>query len=364
MVPFLSARIGCAVCVSLCVCGVCALCVSEVSIAQLLSQTEALANDVFLIQQLGTSFGGDARAAGVGHMAGIVYARPTEANIKALIDELRAPQHGRYFLYFSQQLEESSLQRLAQADVHERVESVFELYADYYPINRDFWTLNLEDQCRFHRQDSAALSSNAEMEAWDRQLQGLAAFLLSVKKNPLIRFQQSSRTARKLARDLSALIERESELFGWTEPSNKPLLLIVDRKEDAITPLLSQWTYQAMVHELLGIRNSRVKLPAAAADDRKYGDSEEEEKLSGGGGSSEVVLNPFDDEFFASNLELNYGEIADKTQKRVQAFAKKTSEYEGWECAASKICSDSWKTIPSLWPSRVRLANTSALSRL
>jgi hypothetical protein len=27
-----------------------------------------------------------------------------------------------------------------------------------------------------------------------------------------------------------------------------------------VTPLLSQWTYQAMVHELLGINNNRVSL--------------------------------------------------------------------------------------------------------
>jgi hypothetical protein len=32
------------------------------------------------------------------------------------------------------------------------------------------------------------------------------------------------------------------------------------RREDPVTPLLSQWTYQAMVHELLGINNNRVSL--------------------------------------------------------------------------------------------------------
>ncbi len=36
-----------------------------------------------------------------------------------------------------------------------------------------------------------------------------------------------------------------------------------------MTPLLSQWTYQAMVHELLGINNNRVSLagtPGIAKD--------------------------------------------------------------------------------------------------
>lgn len=33
------------------------------------------------------------------------------------------------------------------------------------------------------------------------------------------------------------------------------------RKDDPVTPLLTQWTYRAMVHELIGISNNRVLLP-------------------------------------------------------------------------------------------------------
>lgn len=42
-----------------------------------------------------------------------------------------------------------------------------------------------------------------------------------------------------------------------------PLLLILDRRNDPVTPLLTQWTYQAMVHEVLGIKNGRVSLANA-----------------------------------------------------------------------------------------------------
>lgn len=31
------------------------------------------------------------------------------------------------------------------------------------------------------------------------------------------------------------------------------MVLILDRREDPITPLLNQWTYQAMLHELIGL---------------------------------------------------------------------------------------------------------------
>jgi len=44
------------------------------------------------------------------------------------------------------------------------------------------------------------------------------------------------------------------------EKDSRCLLLITDRREDPITPLLSQWTYQAMLHELIGINENRVDL--------------------------------------------------------------------------------------------------------
>ncbi len=34
----------------------------------------------------------------------------------------------------------------------------------------------------------------------------------------------------------------------------------MDRRDDPVTPLLSQWTFQAMVHELISIDDNRVDL--------------------------------------------------------------------------------------------------------
>ena len=39
-----------------------------------------------------------------------------------------------------------------------------------------------------------------------------------------------------------------------------PLMLLLDRRDDPVTPLLLQWTFQAMVAELLGMDTNRVDL--------------------------------------------------------------------------------------------------------
>jgi vacuolar protein sorting-associated protein 45 len=56
------------------------------------------------------------------------------------------------------------------------------------------------------------------------------------------------------------MISKDSALFDFRQNEIAPMLLILDRREDPVTPLLNQWTYQAMVHELIGIKNNIVNL--------------------------------------------------------------------------------------------------------
>ena len=87
--------------------------------------------------------------------------------------------------------------------------------------------------------------------------------------------------------------------------------MICDRKEDPVTPLLNQWTYQAMVHELIGIKDNRVDL-------RHVEHLSEEMK--------EVVLSGIDDPFYRRAMHLNFGDLSNEIQSLVQKFlsAKKS----------------------------------------
>ena len=65
------------------------------------------------------------------------------------------------------------------------------------------------------------------------------------------------------------------------------LLLIVDRCEDPVSPLLNQWTYEAMVHELIGINNNRVVMENVPSD-----------------GQKNLVLSAQHDEFYAKVIRV------------------------------------------------------------
>ena len=90
-----------------------------------------------------------------------------------------------------------------------------------------------------------------------------------------------------------------SSSSGGGDNNNTLLLLLLDRMDDPVTPLLSQWTYQAMVHELLGLNNSRVVLRGVVPNITK--DLEE------------VVLSsaPGQDVFFTSHRNSNFGELGE-----------------------------------------------------
>lgn len=90
---------------------------------------------------------------------------------------------------------------------------------------------------------------------------GLLAQIFSLRKVPMIRYHSASSACSAIADELTTKINREYEQnASQFIRDSKTLLLILDRREDPITPLLNQWTYQAMLHELAGISNNKVDL--------------------------------------------------------------------------------------------------------
>jgi len=274
-------------------------------IAQLLTQSQALEYNVFLMQQLGIEIKNNKnKRNNIAHLRAVVFVRPTDENVQYLINHLKDPKHEYYHIFFSNTLDDEQLRRLAHADVYEVVSCIQEYYCDVYPINDDLWTLNKNNSLCYYEEQK--LWNNEINNNLDREISGITSYLLATKKRPLIRYTQSSVIAKKMGLGIQDIIEAENELFGWSEPNTPPLLLILDRKEDPITPLLSQWTYQSMVHELLTINNSRVKL---MNDNNK-----------------ELVINPFDDKFFRININATFGEIGTRIRDAVNEYTKNTRQ--------------------------------------
>ncbi|XP_074020570.1 vacuolar protein sorting-associated protein 45 [Numenius arquata] len=264
------------------------------AVSMVYTQSEILQKEVYLFERLDSP-----NREAMKHLKAICFLRPTKENVEFLIQELRRPKYSIYFIYFSNVISKSDVKSLAEADEQEVVAEVQEFYGDYIAVNPHVFSLNLLGCCQGRSWDPAALA---------RTTQGLTALLLSLKKCPMIRYQLSSESAKRLAECVKQVITKEYELFDFRRTEVPPLLLILDRSDDAITPLLNQWTYQAMVHELLGINNNRIDLsrvPGISKDLR------------------EVVLSAENDEFYANNMYLNFAEIGSNIKNLMEDFQRR-----------------------------------------
>ncbi|KAI1213398.1 Sec1-like protein [Annulohypoxylon truncatum] len=266
-----------------------------------ITQSSLLNHEVYLTDRLDNQNREKMR-----HLRCLSFVRPSPESIQFLIDELRDPKYGEYYLYFSNVVKKSSLERLAEADDHEVVKQVQEHFADYLVINPDLFSLNLT------LPQQRIWSGSPDMwnpDSLQRTTDGLIAILLSLKKKPLIRYERNSLLAKKLATEVRYHMTQEEQLFDFRKVDTPPILLILDRREDPATPLLNQWTYQAMVHQLLGIHNGRVNL-----DDVP----EVRPELK------EIVLSQDQDPFFKKNMYLNFGDLGGNIKDYVEQYQSKT----------------------------------------
>lgn len=268
-------------------------------VSMVYSQSEILQKEVYLFERIDSH----AKWDNMKHMKCIVFIRPTSENIALLSRELRDPKYGVYFIYFSNVVSKADIKTLAECDEEEAVREVQEVFADYLAVDRHLFSFNIVGclQGRVWNQQHL-----------QRVSQGLLALLLSLKRRACVRYEAASEPCARLAERVRDLLRREAVLIDNSIPYNGELpptqLLIIDRRNDPVTPLLSQWTYQAMVHELLTINNNRVSLahvPDVPKDFR------------------EVVLSSEQDDFYAKNLYSNFGEIGQTIKSLMEEFQTK-----------------------------------------
>eukprot|EP00162_Nutomonas_longa_P010809 comp20167_c0_seq1/m.39847 comp20167_c0_seq1/g.39847 ORF comp20167_c0_seq1/g.39847 comp20167_c0_seq1/m.39847 type:complete len:593 (-) comp20167_c0_seq1:164-1942(-) len=262
-------------------------------ISMVISQKEIIDRGVYLVQRLDVE---DKET--MKHVTAMCLLRPTPDNIERLRTELKNPRFKEYHLFFTNILKTTAIEQLASSDELEVVKSVQEYFADYYAINRDLYSFNILHLAGMYGAEGLQLKN--------RIVDGLTSVLLSLKRKPVIRYLEKSDMCKDIANELSVRMSTENALFDWRRPDVPPLLLILDRREDPITPLLTQWTFQAMVHEELGLTNNRVVMRGRQNIPKDM---------------EEIPLSSEQDEFYRDNMYETFDVFAANIKDKVDAFA-------------------------------------------
>ncbi|KAM3683591.1 hypothetical protein ACJW31_12G159800 [Castanea mollissima] len=234
------------------------------------SQSELLQKEVFLVDSIYKS------KEPMSHLKAVYFLRPTSENIQHLRQQLASPRFGDYHLFFSNILKDTQIHNLADADEQK--------------------SIMIENR-----------KKNWEKRHFcDQVVGGIVSIFLALKRIPIIRYQRNSDIAKRIAQETAKLMyQQESGLFDFRRMEVSPLLLVIDRRDDPVTPLLNQWNYQAMVHELIGIQDNKVDL-------RNIGKLPKDQQ--------EVVLSSEQDAFFKANMYENFGDIGMNIKRLVDEF--------------------------------------------
>lgn len=241
------------------------------------------------------------------HFHCIIFVRPTHENFQAVTAELELANFKDYYLFFTNMFAVDSMQFLVRSDVAGKVKHCEEVYLDMFPVTdetccvplfipgnasiskfqqEEFIMINNEENnnnnpakksskddeqqppARLPREmiDSTKITRNPmTISQWEnadfvRATEGIVAMALASSRRPQIRYRSSSRVCSRLASELGSRARNLQHRF-FDLPSKDSVILILDRFDDPITPLITSWTYQAICHEILGIHSGIVETP-------------------------------------------------------------------------------------------------------
>lgn len=71
------------------------------------------------------------------------YVRPTIDNIENIISELKEPRFQEYHLFFTNEISNKLIDKLAEGDPSDKIKNIQEVYLDYYAVGRNIFSLNI-----------------------------------------------------------------------------------------------------------------------------------------------------------------------------------------------------------------------------
>jgi len=267
-------------------------------------QSQIMKKEVFLFEILDSRV--SSQQITLSYLKCVVLIRPTSENIRLLAKEIANPRYGSYFVYFTNRASKADLKTLAESDGNEVVGDVKEIPSDFLVFDSHVFTVKVMSPIK-------NLRWNQTNSALNRCTDGIRSLMLALKgtranicwaKDDL----QKMTLCQELAQGIKTEITSDGGLPGDT------LIVLLDRRIDPITPLLNQWTYQAMVHELIGLNNNRVDLT---------GREEIPDEMKN------LTLSGDSDEFYRLNMYANFGEIGEAIQKLVKNFQEKKGNMGG-----------------------------------
>ncbi|KAM6584667.1 hypothetical protein CsatB_011669 [Cannabis sativa] len=244
-------------------------------------------------------------------MDAIYFMQPLKENVVMFLSDMsgREPLYRKAFVFFSSPIPKEFVNHIkSDTSVLPRIGALREMNLEYFPIDRQAFITDheraLEDlfgDVENSRKYNACLNTMATR---------IATVFASLKELPCVRYRAAREDDLSAAEKLRDSIPTKLASAVWNCISNYKStvpnfpktetceLLILDRSIDQIAPVIHEWTYDAMCHDLLEMDGNKYVFEVPS-------------KTGGQPEKKEVLLEDHD----AIWLELRHAHIADASER-------------------------------------------------
>ncbi|CAM6098412.1 unnamed protein product [Calypogeia fissa] len=214
----------------------------------------------------------------------VYFLHPTRESVALFMEDMAAkpPLYKKAHVFFSTQLPNQLLQLIKSSP------TVLSNIASLAELNLEFWIVDTQGFITEHesalRQVLGGIDGSPEYRSCIEAVASrLATVFASLKELPAIRYRNTSQASSDpigRARDVAPLQLATAlwdHLLQYKSLANFPKnetcdLIIVTRAVDPVAPVIHEWTYDAMIHDLLeldGTKYTYESTSAAGKTDRK-----------------------------------------------------------------------------------------------
>ena len=210
-------------------------------------------------------------------MAAIYILAPTAASVQRLLQDYASKEKVLYgpavFLFFLGRIPEQLLDQLKKCkQLIKRLKALAEINVNFLSKEERAFMLDAPDAFKSFYSRSATPMEMAIAEK-------LVTVCATLNEYPYIRYRSSSNVCRNFA----SLFHLKMDEFVTANPNwwyhgsgksgnkvterDRSTLLLLDRASDCLTPLMHDFTYQPMVHDLLKMEGDKITYAAETAED-------------------------------------------------------------------------------------------------
>ncbi|CAK7270276.1 Vesicle trafficking between the ER and Golgi [Sporothrix epigloea] len=208
----------------------------------------------------------------------VVYlVEPTAGNLKVITSDLEKDLYSPAYINFLSSIPRPLLEDFASETVtngtQDHIAQLYDQYLNFICADNDLFSLGMQNDHTYWALNSGQIKDDELDHVLNKIVSGLFSVVVTMGVIPIIRCPKGMAAeiiATKLDRKLrDHLLSSKDNMFASGgrptssagTPVSRPVLIILDRNIDLTTMLSHSWTYQSLVHDVLGMKLNRVTVP-------------------------------------------------------------------------------------------------------